>query len=244
MIAEALLLVVAGLLAGALNAVAGGGSFFTLPALVALGLPPLMANASGTAALLPGYIASAWRFRGDIRMPGGLPLWVLLMIVLLGAVSGALLLLLSSEQLFSTLVPWLMLLASVIFALSPRLLKSRANAPAWLAALILLAVCAYGGYFNGGVGIVLLAALGLLGQHELQGMNGLKNAVSALLTMVAVVVYAAAGLLVWKPLLLMALSALIGGYIGAALSYRLPAGPLRTFIVASGLVMAAVFFLR
>ena len=147
MITDALLLVVAGLLAGALNAVAGGGSFFTLPALVALGLPPLMANASGTAALLPGYMASAWRFRGDIRMPGDLSLWGLLLLVLVGAVSGALLLLLSTEQLFSTLVPWLMLLASVIFALSPRLLKNRATAPTWLAALTLLLVCAYGGYF-------------------------------------------------------------------------------------------------
>ena len=244
MITDALLLVVAGLLAGALNAVAGGGSFFTLPALVALGLPPLMANASGTAALLPGDMASAWRFRGDIRMPGDLSLWGLLLLVLVGAVSGALLLLLSSEQLFSTLVPWLMLLASVIFALSPRLLKNRATAPTWLAALTLLLVCAYGGYFNGGVGIVLLAAFGLLGQHDLHGMNGLKNAVSALLTLVAVGVYAAAGLLVWKPLLLMALAALMGGYVGAALAYRLPAGPLRAFIVASGLVMAAVFFLR
>ncbi len=244
MITDALLLVIAGLLAGALNAVAGGGSFFTLPALVALGLPPLMANASGTAALLPGYMASAWRFRGDIRMPGDLSLWGLLLIVLVGAVSGALLLLLSSEQLFSTLVPWLMLLASVIFALSPRLLKNRATAPTWLAALTLLLVCAYGGYFNGGVGIVLLAAFGLLGQHDLHGMNGLKNVVSALLTLVAVGVYAAAGLLVWKPLLLMALAALMGGYVGAALAYRLPTGPLRAFIVASGLVMAAVFFLR
>jgi len=243
-ITDALLLVIAGLLAGALNAVAGGGSFFTLPALVALGLPPLMANASGTAALLPGYMASAWRFRGDIRMPGDLSLWGLLLIVLVGAVSGALLLLLSSEQLFSTLVPWLMLLASVIFALSPRLLKNRATAPTWLAALTLLLVCAYGGYFNGGVGIVLLAAFGLLGQHDLHGMNGLKNVVSALLTLVAVGVYAAAGLLVWKPLLLMALAALMGGYVGAALAYRLPTGPLRAFIVASGLVMAAVFFLR
>lgn len=241
---DAALLIAAGLIAGVLNAIAGGGSFFTLPALVALGLPPLMANASGTAALLPGYLASAWRFRRDIRLPGELSLWALLLIVLVGAVLGSLLLLLSSEQLFSALVPWLMVFASVLFALAPRLLKNRTSAPTWLAALTLLLVCAYGGYFNGGVGIVLLAALGLLGQQQLQGMNGLKNAVSALLTLVAVVVYAAAGLLVWQPLLLMAASALVGGYLGAALSYRLPAGPLRVFIVLTGLLMAAVFFLR
>lgn len=251
--------VAAGLLGGALNAVAGGGSFITLPALIICGVPPVAANATGTAALLPGYIASAWRYRKDATLPPGLSMVKLSAIALIGGVLGACVLLLTSDRAFLALIPWLMLLATAMFAFSPKILAltgsrktsevdERHQQPAtvlsFMPAAILFAVCIYGGYFNGGLGIILLAAFGLMGQTQLHGMNGLKNYVSALLTAIAVVIYALGGALEYRPLLVMAVSATLGGYLGAHWSYRLSQPLLRRFIVATGLLMAVAFFLN
>ncbi len=241
---DLLLLGLAGVLGGALNALAGGGSFVTLAALVCVGLPPVVANATGTAALLPGYVVSAWRFRRDLAVPRGVSLSVLLSLTLLGGSVGAGILLHSSAQLFAALVPWLVLLATAMFALAPMLLRRQRPASTAVALVSLFAVCVYGGYFNGGLGIILLAALSLLGQRNLAAMNGLKNAMSALLTAVAVAVYWAGGLIALPPLLILAGAAIVGGYAGAALSYRIPAAALRGFIVAVGLALALLFFLR
>lgn len=251
------IVVAAGFLGGMLNAVAGGGSFITLPALIFVGVPPVMANATGTAALLPGYIASAWRFRNDIEFPASLNIQTISIISVIGGSLGAAILLLTSEQLFSILIPWLILLATILFILGPRLLpkkeeisqqaptktstqkNSKIAAPA-----IMFSVCAYGGYFNGGLGIILLAALALLGQTNLLGMNGVKNYVSALLTTIAVLVYAAGGVIEYKFLIVMGIAAIVGGYAGAALSYRIPQNFLRMFIITIGLIMSTVFFLK
>jgi uncharacterized membrane protein YfcA len=241
---ELLLIATAGFVGGAMNALAGGGSFVTLPALVFAGLPPVMANATGTAALLPGYIMSAWRFRRDIRAPAGLSWPLLLGISLLGGSLGAALLTVGDPQWFARLAPWLILLATTLFALGPSLLASVRQVSRPLALGSVFVVCLYGGYFNGGLGIILLAALGLLGQRNLHSMNGVKNVLSAVLTAIAVLVYAAGGMVVWASFLPMALAAIVGGYAGAALAYRIPASWLRGGIVVVGLVMAAVFFLR
>ncbi|MCL1091645.1 sulfite exporter TauE/SafE family protein [Shewanella profunda] len=238
-----------------LNAVAGGGSFITLLALVFVGLPPIAANATGTAALLPGYIASAWRFRKDIEYPASLSLKNLILIALIGGSIGAGILLTTSEQVFAKLIPWLILLATVAFIIGPWLLKRRlaeqgensSSAPTLspITALIMLsAVCIYGGYFNGSLGIILLAIFGLIGQTNLHGMNGLKNLISALLTTIAVVVYAAGNVIDGQYLLLLAVMAIIGGYVGAALAYRISQPLLRGFIVLVGLAMALGFFMR
>jgi uncharacterized membrane protein YfcA len=248
---------IAGFIGGALNAVAGGGSFITLPALIYVGVPPIAANATGTAALLPGYIASAWRFRKDIEFPAKLAFPTIVIIAIAGGSLGASILLLTSEQLFSTLIPWLILLASAAFVLGPRFLNARKTVGAEskgqhvahelgraAASLVLLAVCIYGGYFNGGLGIILLAALGLMGQTNLHGMNGLKNLVSALLTTVAIVVYAAGGTVAGKYLPLLGVTAIVGGYSGAAFAYRIPLHILRGGIACVGILMAAIFFLK
>ena len=245
-IIDSAILITAGFAAGLLNAVAGGGSFITLPALVAVGLPPVIANATGTAALLPGYLASVWKLRRHMAPPAGLSWLRLSLLTLGGGVLGAIALLLSPARLFDALIPWLVLLASGLFAFAPRLISAPTfDHPSrrwhWL---LLLAVCVYGGYFNGGLGIILLAALHLLGQNDLHGMNGLKNMMSALLTTVAVVVYAVGGLLEFSHLWLMAVSAVAGGYSGGALAYRLPARWLRMLIVAVGLAVTAIFFWR
>lgn len=242
------LLLAAAFVAGTLNAVAGGGSFLTLPALVFTGVPPVVANATGTVALLPGYAAAAWGFREDAAPPPGLTMGRLIALSLLGGAAGAALLLVTPEATFRRIVPWLLLVATALFAAGPRLRQwtgaSHAPASPVRAAFGVLAVAAYGGYFNGGLGILLLALFGLLGQTQLHAMNGLKNLVSALLTAIAVALYAAGGLVLWPQALAMMAAATAGGYGGARLARRIPAHWLRAGIVATGLVMAAIFFMR
>lgn len=247
----------AGLLGGMLNAVAGGGSFITLPALIFAGVPPISANATGTAALLPGYIASAWRFRRDIDLPTGLNFITIVLIAIVGGSLGAIILLLTNEQLFSALIPWLILFATAAFIIGPSLLQRKKSvinktqthiksSPTRIVTTccVLLAVCTYGGYFNGGLGIILLAALSLLGQINLHGMNGIKNLISALLTAVAVVVYAAGDTIAGDYVLFLGIMAIVGGYLGAALAYQVSQRILRGFIVLVGCFMSAAFFLR
>lgn len=246
MLFDTTLLLAAALVAGALNAVAGGGSFLTLPALMLTGVPAISANATGTLALLPGYLAGAWGFRHDIRSPPGLTPRALVAISVLGGASGATLLLLTPDSAFRRVVPWLLLLATAAFAFGPRWMAARPRSapPPAVAMLGVFAVTAYGGYFNGGVGILLLALWGLLGQTQLHAMNGLKNQVSALLTVIAGGIYVFGGLIAWPEALMMMGAALIGGYLGARMSRRMPTLWLRRGIVATGLTMSALFFAR
>lgn len=244
MIFDAFLLFAAAFAAGALNAVAGGGSFLTLPALVLVGLPGVAANATGTLALLPGYLSGAWALRHEIKPMQGLSLRALVGISLAGGALGATLLLWTSNELFGRIVPWLLLLATVLFALGPRLTRmagSAAVAPATVLAVI-FAVTIYGGYFNGGLGILLLAAFGLLGHSNLHAANGLKNLISALLTAIASVLYIGGGLIHWPQAIWMMVAATLGGYAGARLSRRVPVRYLRWGIVAVGLAMTIAFF--
>lgn len=243
---ETALLLTAAFVAGALNAVAGGGSFLTLPALVFTGVPPVVANATGTVALLPGYLAGAWGFREDTAPPPGLSMRLLVALSLAGGAAGAALLLVTPEATFRRVVPWLLLTATALFAFGPLLRQRLAGGvPSTPKAVVgVLAVAAYGGYFNGGLGILLLALFGLLGQTNLHAMNGLKNWVSALLTAMAVAIYAAGGVVLWPQALVMMLAATAGGYGGARVARRIPAQWLRGGIVATGLVMAALFFWR
>ncbi|WP_323034173.1 sulfite exporter TauE/SafE family protein [Pararhodobacter sp.] len=247
-----ILLLAAAFVAGALNAVAGGGSFLTLPALVFVGMPPVVANATGTVALLPGYVSGALGFREDLEAPPGLTLRALTVLSLVGGAIGAALLLVTDDMTFSRIVPWLLLLATVLFAVGPMLLRrlkgsgsgAGAGASAGKSAAGMLAVSIYGGYFNGGLGILLLALFGLLGQTKLNAMNGMKNVVSALLTAIAVAIYAWGGVVAWPQALVMMVAATAGGYFGARLARRIPAPMMRAGIVLTGLVMTVLFFLR
>ena len=243
---EIALLLTAAFAAGALNAVAGGGSFLTLPALVFTGVPPVVANATGTVALLPGYMAGAWGFKDDTAPPPGLSMRLLVTLSLIGGAAGAALLLVTPDATFRVVVPWLLLVATALFAFGPALRKRLAGGKPSTpkATLSVLVVAAYGGYFNGGLGILLLALFGLLGQTNLNAMNGLKNWVSALLTAIAVAIYAAGGVVLWQEALMMMVAATAGGYGGARVARKLPPNVLRWGIVATGLVMAAVFFWR
>jgi uncharacterized membrane protein YfcA len=243
-----LVLAIAGFAAGALNAVAGGGTFLSFPALVWVGVPPITANATATFAALPGYIGSAWGFRRDLAAQGPLSTRAIIALSIAGGFVGALLLLVTSQETFSAIVPWLLLLATVVFAAGPLILRrvtagGRAGFGIAAAAAMVFAVTVYGGYFNGGLGIMLLAVFGLIGFTDLSAMNGLKNVVSAILSLVAVATYLAAGLIDWTYALPLALSCALGGYVGARLARRV-ANPaiLRMFITTVGAVMTILFF--
>lgn len=243
---DVLILCAAAFLAGALNAVAGGGSFLTLPALVFTGVPPVVANATGTLALLPGYLSGAWAYRDAIRASQGMRMSQLIGLSLLGGVAGALLLLFTSREGFERLVPWLLLAATLLFMMGPALsrrLAQRAPRPG-AGGVGLFAISVYGGYFNGGLGILLMSFFGLIGERNLHVSIGLKNVVSTLLTAVAVVVYIAGGLIEWTSVWVMMVSATVGGYAGARLAQRMPVAWLRGFVVLVGLSMTVVFFLR
>lgn len=244
---EIVVLAVAGLLTGALNAVAGGGTFISFPALVWLGVPPIMANATATLTAIPGYAGSAWAFRHDIEAEGALSLRLMLALAAFGGLLGALLLAVTSEAAFVGLVPWLLLIATLIFAAGPKLLamlKGKGLGVLGSAATV-LAVSVYGGYFNGGLGIMLLAVFGLMGFANLHGMNGLKNLMSTMISIVSAAALAVAGLIAWKSALVLALATTAGGYIGATYARKITNMKLlRAGIVAVGLAMTVLFFMK
>lgn len=247
--AEILLLVVAGFAAGMLNAVAGGGTFLSFPALIYIGIPPVMANATATLAAMPGYLSSAVAFRKDIAAEGSLSLRAIIGVAAVGSVIGALLLIVTPGETFMVLVPLLLLLATVLFAAGPALLKvvrargGRDAGPA-LSGAAILAVSIYGGYFNGGLGIMLLATFGLIGFLNLNGMNGLKVLLSAILSVISAVTFVVAGLIAWKPALIMMVATAAGGFIGARVSRVVRTDYLRYFVIAVGVVMTVVFAVR
>ncbi|CUB00010.1 sulfite exporter TauE/SafE family protein [Thiomonas bhubaneswarensis] len=241
------LVALAAFLGAALNAAAGGGSFLTLPALIYAGVPPVAANATGTTALLPGYVASTWGFREDLGPPRAVGMTALLATCLVGGGLGAGLLITTSNQAFRALVPWLLLFATALFAFGPTLLRwigrhPEQHASRAQALLGLFVVSVYGGYFNGGLGVLLLALLTLIGETHLNRMNALKNAVSAVLTLFAVGIYAAAGTVQWRWVAVMLPAVLLGGYVGARAARRIPRDVMRWGIVIIGLVMSALFF--
>jgi uncharacterized membrane protein YfcA len=232
--------------AGGLNAIAGGGSFLTFPALVFAGVPPIAANATSAVAVSPGYLGSSWGFRRELaELPAAL-LRRELVLAATGGVAGALLLLVTPARLFSSLVPWLLLFATALFALGPRIAQ-RAGKGRGLAhwrnpGLFLVAV--YGGYFNGGLGILLMALYTLAGEARLNTVNALKNFNSFVLSLLSVVAFAWAGVIVWREAVLMMLAATLGGMVGARLARRLPVAWVRAIVILTGLAMSAAFFWR
>jgi uncharacterized protein len=242
-----LLLLTAAFLAGAMNAVAGGGSFLTLPALIYAGVPPVAANATGTVALLPGYASGLYGYRQDLTPVGEVGLPLLALVSLAGGLAGAGLLLVTPDAVFRGVVPWLLLAATGLFAFGGALAaRLRAVGLHGRGALLgtLFVVSVYGGYFNGGLGILLLAQLSLFGMTNLNAMNGLKNLFSTVLTAIAVAVYGLGGAVDWPKAALMVLAAVAGGYVGARLGRRIPQPVMRGSIIAVGLAMSALFFAK
>lgn len=241
-------LVVAAFSAGALNAIAGGGTFLTFPALVWAGVPPILANATSALAVCPGYFGSIAGFRQELAAAPRTLLVREVAVSAVGGVAGALLLLVTPPPVFAGIVPWLLLLATILFAVGPKLARLSASEggsrlAAWRVPGLLVAT-AYGGYFNGGVGILLLALYLLVGESRLNTANALKNLNSSVLSVLSVLAFALGGLIAWAPALLMAVFATLGGFAGARLAQWLPAFWVRAIVIATGLVMSALFFGR
>ncbi len=239
------LLILAGYFAGVLNTIAGGGSFLTFPALVWAGIPPIAANATSAVAVLPGYLGGTLGFRRELKTLDTRTLVRLSLLGLVGGISGALLLLITPAAVFDIAVPFLLLGATLLFAFGNRLMSLlRSSGRPLPMGPGLLAVAVYGGYFNGGLGIMLLAHFAAAGMQELNLMNGLKNLLSFVLSSISVATFAIAGIVEWPQALVMMVAATIGGYSGAGIARALPARVVRAIVIGVGLVMTLVFLLR
>ena len=239
----------AGVLGGALNAVAGGGSFIAFPALLFTGVAPIAANATNTVALWVGVTAStgAYRKHLDISRRVMVPLAITSVI---GGIAGAYLLLHTPARTFLRVLPWLMLGATLLFLFGSRLarrsrgsLAKDASTNAIVAAAIFeLFVAVYGGYFGGGVGIVNLAMLAALGMTDIHAMNALKVVLGGVINGIAVITFIVAGAVAWRQGSVMIAGAIVGGYFGAHYAQKLPPAWIRGFVIAVGTVMTAYFF--
>lgn len=244
---DLLILIIAGFCAGVLNTIAGGGTFLTLPALVFTGVPPVAANATSAIAVFPGYLSGALGFRQELRAFDTKQLIRLTAVTLAGGLVGSVLLLVSSDKAFSLVVPFLLLAATLAFLFGDQLKKwaaGKGKAIPPYGASGLFAISVYGGYFNGGLGIVLLALFALWGMRNIHQMNGLKNGLSFALSAISVATFSIAGLVVWYQAVVMMIASMIGGYAGAPIARRIPVPVLRLFIACIGFSMSAVFFWR
>jgi len=231
--------------AGTLNAIAGGGSFLTFPALVFAGVPPLAANATSAMAVSPGYLGSVLGFRSELRALPRKWLQREMLVAAIGGLIGAGLLLITPDRVFAGLVPWLLLMATALFAAGPKLAKShQGQGTAHWRLPGLMGVAVYGGYFNGGLGILLMALYTLTGESRLSTVNALKNLNSLVLSLLSVATFAVAGAIVWPQAVWMMTLATAGGWVGARWAKRLPAQWVRGLVIGTGLIMSGVFFLR
>jgi uncharacterized protein len=267
-----LLLFGAAALGGAVNSVAGGGTLLTFPALLWAGQPEIIANATSTVALWPGQLSSLWGYRQEVgrnrRVIG-----LLAIPSFLGGLIGALLLLRTDNETFKALVPYLILLATLLFMSQETIsrwlrsraaiakeptpsddLKDKSSVPTtsqtpppsrWLGIMLFqLGVAIYGGYFGAGIGILMLAALGLLGFTNIHQMNGLKNINGLCINAVAAVLFIVKGLVDWRLAALMATGAIIGGYTGAGTARRIGQKNVRRLIIAIGFALTISLLLR
>ena len=249
---EALGLLIAALVAGAVNAVAGGGSLISFPALLAAGYPAKTANVTNTVALWPGYLGGSLGYRDELRTQRR-RITLLAIPSVLGAIAGSAILLSTSDDAFEAVVPFLILFATGLMAFQKPLTNLAAthrlaardidHVPLLLlAAAFLLAV--YGAYFGAGLGILTLAVLGVLIPDDMQRLNASKGMSSLVINAVAVVYFALFGPVEWAPAAVMAIGALAGGYFGVGVARRLGQERLRWAVVVFGLVMAVVLFVR
>ncbi len=256
-LAEGCVLFVAAFAAGALNSVAGGGSFISFPALIFTGVPALYANTTNSVAIWPGSVASVGAYRGELaKRHEGLLLMSVVSIV--GGIVGAVVLLRTSPSVFVSLVPYLLLLATLLFAFGGRLtrwVRSRVSSGNLLSghnsrpvvagvALLQLVIAAYGGFFGGGMGILLLASLSMLGMENIHTMNGYKVVLTTFINGVAVALFIIAGAVVWPKALLMVVGSIVGGYAGGYYAQKINPKYVRAFVIALGLGLTAYFFVR
>jgi uncharacterized membrane protein YfcA len=243
-----LTLVAVGFLSGTSNALVGGGTLFSFPVLVALGLPPVTAVTTNMTALWPGLITSAYAYLPELkRARATLPMRVLA--VFLGGLVGAILLLLSGDALFSTLVPWLLAGGTLLFTFSKQIVKfvlRSASAHHAAAALPFMEFfCAiYGGYFGAGIGILMLAAMALAGEHDMQSANAQRNFLVCFINATAVTLFIVLGRVNWIVAVIVMLGSISGGYVGARVARFIPNQWLKLLITAAGATFSIIYFVK
>ena len=244
---EVVLLITASFFAGIINSIAGGGSFLTFPALVFAGVPTIAANATSAVAVFPGYLSGALGFAKELKAFPKSKFLLLIFLSISGGVLGSILLLITPEVVFSFIIPWLLGFATLLFAFGnyvSKLAEKNSDKNGFKSNIATLLVCIYGGYFNGGLGIVLLALFSTLGMRDIHLMNGLKNIMSFALSAASVVTFAIAGIVFWKYAIIMMIAATIGGYFGVIVARKLSKSIIRIIIVIIGTIMTFIFFIK
>ena len=267
---ESAIILVAGIAAGIINVVAGAGTLITFPVLLALGVPPITANVSNTVGLIPGSVAGAYGYRRELASQWRPVAWMALFSAI-GGISGGLLLLVLPGDVFSAVVPFLLLLAAVLSAIQPRVARwVRRKAPAAPAGSVptetsmptetsvltrtdtrpltlglvlgVLATGVYGGYFGAAQGVVLLALLGILWSTDMHRANGAKNVLAGVANLVSAIIFITSGTVDWQIAILIGIGAATGGWLGSHIGRRLSAPVLRTILVVVAVVAAVVLF--
>ncbi|WP_339846799.1 sulfite exporter TauE/SafE family protein [uncultured Halopseudomonas sp.] len=247
------LIIGGGFAGGAMNALAGGGTFFSFPALLAAGIAPVSANATNAIALWPASLSTAWALRRELRaLPLRSYLLPLTVAALVGGLGGGLLLLLTSDQLFYRLIPWLLLLATLLFTFSKSLARlvtgqhmlkesPRLGPVGFLCQLL---VSLYGGFFGAGMGIMMIASLAIAGRTRVVEINAIKSLLSSVIYSVATLTFIIAGAVHWPALLIMLPGTVVGGYCGGRLARWLPDAWLRALVILVGWSLSLLYFYK
>ncbi|MDR3749812.1 MAG: sulfite exporter TauE/SafE family protein [Acidobacteriota bacterium] len=243
----------AALIAGAINSVAGGGSFVSFPALLLVGIPPVNANATNTVALWPGQPASIWAYRKELQHISRRAVVPLTVTGVIGGLVGAYVLLKTPQATFMRLVPWLLLIATLIFMMSgpvSRWVRSRtvhhehAEFATGRGVFIQMFIAFYIGYFGAGAGILILAMLALLGMDQIHTMNALKAWLTTVSNGVAMILFVVSHAVYWPETILMIVASMLGGYFGAYFAQKTKAGHVRAIVIAIGFILSAYFFAK
>jgi uncharacterized membrane protein YfcA len=243
----------AGIAAGAINSVAGGGTLITFPSLVAFGQPEIISNATNTAALWPGSLSSSIGYQKDTSVQRSLEI-TLAVPSLIGGILGAMILVVTPAVAFKRVVPFLVLFATLVFGLREHLTRRFGGVSTGAECvttmgrirgfIFQLLIATYGGYFGAGIGILMIGSLSLMGLRDIHKINAIKALLAAVINVTAFVFFALDGLVVWPLMILMATGAIIGGYGGARLAKRVNPRLLYSFVVAVGLLVSAWLFVR
>ena len=253
MLFEVLFLFGAGFFGGIINSVAGGGSFITFPALLFVGVPPISANATNTFASFAGYLSGTYAFRENLSAhKKELPR--LIVVSLIGGVLGAWLLLQTPESVFREAIPWLLLFATVLFifgrklnSILKQLTSNHRHASSvghYLLLMMLLGVCIYGGFFNAGLGIIILSYLALSGYTDISAMNGMKLLTSAAVSLTAIALFIYSGSIAWYEGFIVLIGTMMGGFMAAHISKRIPQIYVRYFVILASCGITVYFFIE
>ncbi|KPZ68223.1 hypothetical protein AN944_03674 [Shewanella sp. P1-14-1] len=248
---DILLLLLAGFFGGVLNSLAGGGSFITFPALIFVGVPPIMANATNTFSSFAGYLSGAFAFRREL-LAHKKEIKTIIITSLFGGAFGAWLLLISPETVFQQAIPWLLLFATLLFIFGSRInaffsrLSNQHKYASQLGAvmlfLVLLAVCIYGGFFNAGLGIIGLSYLALAGHTNINAMNGIKLVISSSVSLIAIILFIYNDAIAWFEGVTVLVGTLIGGYMSAHIANKVSQVRMRQFVIVMSCAITVYFF--